>query len=65
MISDDIFGEKNQQMNPIVYLQLSVATVGGTSHHMVKRFEDTKDGNAALKSMCEWYDVNVINNKTA
>ena len=47
-------------MNWIVYLQLAVATVGGKSHHIVKIFKDTKNGNAAWKSMWECYDVDVI-----
>ena len=39
--------------------------MGGISHHMVKKFEDMKDGNTAWKSMCEWNDGYVINNETA
>ena len=33
------FSENNQQANRIVYLQLAVATVGGTAHHLVKDFK--------------------------
>ena len=64
MLSDAIFAEKNQQTNHIVYPQLAMKTVGGTAHHLVKRFEDTKDGNAAWESMCEWYGRDVIKNET-
>ena len=52
-------------MNWIVYSQLSVATVGGTAHHLVKIFEDTKNWNVVWKSMYEWYDGDVIKNETA
>ena len=54
MLSDAIFAEKNHQMNQIVYSQLAVATVGGTDLHLVKLFEDSKDGFSAWESMCEW-----------
>jgi hypothetical protein len=51
-------------MNRVVYSQLYVATVDGTVHHLVKQHENEKDGNAAWKLLCEWYDGDVIKNKT-
>ena len=52
MLSDTLLGEKNQQMNRIVYSQLAMETVGGIAHHLVKIFEDRKDENEDWKSMC-------------
>ena len=51
-------------MNQVIYSQLSVATVVGTDHHLLKIFEDMKDRNASWKSICEWYDGYVIKNDT-
>ena len=47
-------------MNRIIYLQLAVATMVGTAHHLVELFEYIKDGNVYWKSMCECYDGDVI-----
>jgi hypothetical protein len=41
-----------------VYSQLFVATVDGTAHHLVK-------GHAAWVSLCNWFDGDIIKNKTA
>ena len=60
VLSAYLFSENNQRMNQIVYSQLSAATVGGTTRNLLKRFEDTKNGNTDLQSMCEWYDRDVI-----
>ena len=65
VLPNDILAENNQHTNRIVYYQLAMATVGGTYNHLVKIFEDKKDGNEARKSMCEWYDRDVIKNETA
>ena len=56
-----MLAENNQHMYRIVYSQLAMSTVGGTSHNLVNIFEDAKNGNEAWKSMCEWSDGNVIN----
>ena len=53
MLSDALLTENNRQMNRILYSQLDVVKVGDTGHHLVKSFEDTNNGNAAWKSMCE------------
>ena len=42
-----------------------VATVEGTAHHLVKCLEYKNYRNPEWKSMCEWYDRDVINNVTA
>ena len=60
LIYDDKLTENNQQMNRIVYSQLSVANVGGTAHRLVKTFKDMKNGNSYWRLMCEWYDGDVI-----
>lgn len=39
--------------NKVVYSQLSVTTVGGNSHHLVKRWEGDKDGHSAWIALCE------------
>ena len=41
-----------------------MASVGGTAHRLGKRFKNTKVGNAAWKSICEWYDGYVMKNET-
>ena len=65
VLPDALFEENKQYMNRIFYSQLAVATVGGTAHHLVKIFEDTKNWNVVWKSMYEWYDGDVIKNETA
>eukprot|EP00957_Ditylum_brightwellii_P168739 12843568-Ditylum_brightwellii.AAC.1 len=37
---------RRHNLNRIVYLQLSVATSGGTVYHLVKQFEKEKNGHA-------------------
>ena len=49
VLYDSLFEAKNQQINWILYSHISVSTVGGTEYYLVKRFEDTKDGNDAWK----------------
>ena len=53
-----------KQRNRNIDLQLSVATMGGTYHNIVRKFKDTNVGNEAWKSMCECYDGDVIKNET-
>jgi hypothetical protein len=48
-----------------VYAQLFVATVDGTAHHLVKQHEADKDGHAAWASLCNWFDGDIIKNRTA
>ena len=38
--------------------------MGVTTYHIVKHFEDTKYGSDVWKSMCDWYDGDVMNNDT-
>ena len=47
VLSDALFVENNPHMNPIVYSELAVATIGDTSHYLVKIFKDTNNGNSA------------------
>jgi hypothetical protein len=57
--------DKNNEDNEIVFSQLSSATTDGIAHHLVQKFEDTRDGHAAWKNLCEWYDGDSIQNETA
>ena len=52
-------------MNKIVYSQLSVATADGTAHHLIKKFDDVKDGHKAWKALCEWYDGDAVKSENA
>jgi hypothetical protein len=65
ILTDSEYSESNMQMNRVVFAQLFVATVDGTAHHLVKQHEKEKDGNAAWKALCEWYDGDVIKNETS
>ena len=48
-----------------MYAQLSVATSDGTSHHLLKQFDEERNGHEAWKVLCEWYDGDLIKNKNA
>eukprot|EP00957_Ditylum_brightwellii_P026188 1981032-Ditylum_brightwellii.AAC.1 len=52
-------------MSHIVYLQLSISTSGGTAYHIVKQFENDKDGHAAWHALCEWYNGDAMKTETA
>src|SRR5687767_14688062 len=47
ILTDPVFARMNQRMNRVVYSQLAVATVDGTAYHLVRRFEEEKDGFGA------------------
>jgi hypothetical protein len=49
----------------LLFFQLAVATVDGTAHHLIKQFEETKDGEAAWAALVDWYDGDLIKNETA
>eukprot|EP00957_Ditylum_brightwellii_P044584 3380778-Ditylum_brightwellii.AAC.1 len=55
----------NLQLNQVVYLQLTVATLGGTAYHLVKAHEKEKDEYEAWQLLLEWYDGDELENKTA
>lgn len=65
ILTDELFAKANPKMNAIVYSQLAVATVDGNCHHLIKRYEETRDGNKAWRALIEWYDGDVIRNETA
>ncbi len=65
ILTDSKFSEQNPKMNAIVYSQLAVATVDGNAHHLVKQFEDMRDGHSAWQSLVEWFDGDIIKNETA
>eukprot|EP00957_Ditylum_brightwellii_P171027 13019392-Ditylum_brightwellii.AAC.1 len=58
------FATCNLDMNCIVYLQLSIATSRGTVYHIVKQFENDKDGHAAWHALCKWYDGDMMKAET-
>ena len=51
-------------MNAIVYSQLGVAPMDGNAHHLIKQFEDTRDGHLAWQALVEWYDGDIIEIET-
>ena len=52
-------------MNQVVYYQLAVATVGGTSHQIIKKNEGNKNVYGACNTLCECYDGGAVEKKTA
>ena len=65
ILTDPVYAVLNPRANKIVYSQLSVATVSGTAHHLVKQFETSKNGNMAWEALLEWFDGDAIRNETA
>ena len=65
MLTDAKCAAQNTQMNRVVYSQLAVATVGGTAHHIIKKYEDDKNGYGACNAFCELYDWGAVKNKAA
>jgi hypothetical protein len=59
------YAMSNERMNKVVYSQLAAATVDGVAYHLVQQFESDKNGHAAWKNLCEWYDGDMIMNETA
>ena len=50
-------------MNRVVYSQFEVGTVGGTSHQLIKQYEEDKNGYGAWNALCEWYDGDDVKKK--
>ena len=44
VLTDATYSAQKTQMNRVVYSQLSVTTIGGTSYHIIKQYEDDKNG---------------------
>ena len=63
VLMDSIYSGRNIQMNRLVYSQLAVATVVGTTHHLVKKYEEAKNRNSASNALCEWNDGGYIKNE--
>ena len=55
----------DEQKNRVVYSQLATSTCDGCAYFLVKQFEETQNGQAAWKALCDWYDGDVIKNETA
>ena len=63
VLTYETYAALNTQMNQVVYSQSAVATVGGTSHHLIKQFEDYKNGYGAWNSLCEWQNRGAVKKK--
>ena len=64
ILVDPVFATNNPRMNRVVYSQLAVATVDGTAYHLVRQFEELKDGHEAWNALCGWFDGDQIRNET-
>ena len=65
ILTDPVYAVMHPRANKIVYAQLSVATVSGTAHHLVKQFGTLKHGNMAWEALLDWFDGDAIKNETA
>ena len=65
VLSDEEYAVDNPRLNKIVYSQLSVATVDGNAHHLVKKHERTKNGHECWQSLLTWYDGDTVRNETS
>jgi hypothetical protein len=64
-VLDDLgYATAHPRLNKVVYSQLASATVDGVAYHLVQKFETDKDGHAAWKNMCEWYDGETVKSET-
>ena len=57
------YAAQNTQINRVVYSHLSVATLGGTAHHLIKKHDNNKNGYGAWNALFEWYNGYYVNNK--
>ena len=55
ILSDSVFSAKNKRKISIVHSQLSISTINGSAHHLVRKFETEKDGYSASQDMVNWY----------
>jgi hypothetical protein len=65
VLEDVGYAMAHPRLNKVVYSQLASATVDGVAYHLVQKFETEKDGHAAWKNMCEWYDGETVKSETA
>ena len=65
VLDDMEYAVANERLNKVVYSQLAAATVDGVAYHLVQQFETDKNGHAAWKNLCDWYDGEMIQNETA
>ena len=47
VLTDVTYGGRNTQMNRVVYSQLAVSTIGGTTHQLIIEYEYDKNGYEA------------------
>ena len=43
MLRNETYADLNTQINRVVYSQLAISTVRGTTHHPIKQHEDDKN----------------------
>ena len=65
ILTDESYALSHPRESRIVYAQLSVATIGGTANHLIKKFDSTKNGYSAWEALCNWYDGEMIQNETS
>ena len=65
VLTEETYAINNPRLNKVVYSQLSVATMDGNEHHMVKKHKRTKNGHACWQSLITWYDGDTIKNETS
>ena len=65
ILDDEDHAAIRSDLNRIVYSQLAVATSGGTAYHIVKAHDRRKDGHAAWRDLCQWFDGDAMKNETA
>ena len=63
MLTDTTYSAQNTHIIQVVYSHLEVATVGGTEYHLIKKYEDDKNGYGAQNALCDWYDRDAVKNK--
>ena len=51
ILTDSEYAKGHPIMNRTVYAQLSVATSDGTSHHLVKQYDNDRDGYKAWQAL--------------
>eukprot|EP00957_Ditylum_brightwellii_P037701 2851182-Ditylum_brightwellii.AAC.1 len=58
------YATRNPQLNRIVFSQLSVATSAGTTYHIVKQYDNEKDGYVVWAALLEWHYGDVVKSET-
>eukprot|EP00957_Ditylum_brightwellii_P063986 4854104-Ditylum_brightwellii.AAC.1 len=65
ILSNQEYADRMRNQNRMVFSQLSVATSGGISYHLMKQHGEDKEGYTAWHSLIEWFNGDVLKVKTA